>query len=143
LLRPARAHVLRLLMEHRCGHRWPANVGARIRFRDGSTRVVRIRNIGLGGAWLQVATHVAAGRLTLYLPTYAGKPALSIAAHIVRTAPDGIGVEWPDFGPPALENWLRTLPEGAGISGSVPFPPMHDEPADKHVKAQAARNILR
>jgi hypothetical protein len=108
-------------MEHRWGKRSALDIGVRLRLGSGAGGTGRIANASLSGAFV---------RTDLVLPAFAGvvveleeggarrnAPRLMLA-YVVRTAPDGLGLEWYEFAPPAIATTLaRTVASGPRSAG--------------------------
>ncbi len=93
-------------MEHRWGKRVILSVAVRLRTRAGHAIPGRIENASLSGAFVRTSPD---------LPPYAhvlleieGTPVKSqpIDAYVVRVTPEGLGLEWAEFAPPAIATLL-------------------------------------
>ena len=100
-------------MEHRWGHRHETNRFVRLRLRNGLKGFGRIRDVSISGAW--ITTKLPA---TLLAYVYVGFTAMrrgrKTVAHVeglvVRIANQGFGIEWCEFGHPAVLAILLARP---------------------------------
>jgi len=100
-------------MEHRWGKRSALDIPVRLRLRSGAVDAGRIANASLSGVFvrtparLPVFTHVL---VELEVGGAQQSRPHCIPAYVVRAAPDGVGLEWSEFAPPAIATLLaRTI----------------------------------
>jgi hypothetical protein len=106
-------------MEHRWGRRARVDLGIALHPGFGAVARGRLTNVSLSGALV---------RTDLRLPTFAqvivelvpqdssdGRAEM-ISAYVAREAPDGFGLEWTEFSPPAIAALLYRAAAGHGRS---------------------------
>jgi hypothetical protein len=97
-------------MEHRWGERVTLDCPVRLEFQHGPGTEGRLRNASISGALIDTAA-----RLPMYTMVNVVIPAASavrlrtveLPACVVRTAPDGVAVEWRDMAVSTLIALLR------------------------------------
>jgi PilZ domain len=100
-------------MEHRWGKRSALDIGVRLRLGSGAVDTGRLVNASLSGAFVRTG-HCLPGftRVVVELDRGAARQSVPqrIPAYVVRVAPDGLGLEWSEFAPPAIATLLaRTV----------------------------------
>jgi hypothetical protein len=96
-------------MEHRWGRRARVDMGITLHPGSGSVALGRLANVSLSGALVRTDMRLPTfTRVVVELPSQGAghqandrAPAM-LSAYVVREAPDGIGVEWTEFSPPAV-----------------------------------------
>src|SRR5262245_10886119 len=109
-------------MEHRWGQR--VEVGMKVRFSclPYAIGTGRLRDISVSGAFIETTVRpplFARVHVEIILPTSARTKHYSVAAHITRHAPDGIGIEWLVFAPAAVAHLLKARATEALIDGDL------------------------
>jgi hypothetical protein len=95
-------------MEHRWGERILLDLPARLDARPDLIAVCRLRNASLSGGYVETAAILPLGtRLHLELQWIHGKRAQDcrVAAYVVRSDENGLGLEWCEFAP----GWIAVL----------------------------------
>lgn len=96
-------------MEHRWGKRSALDIGIRLHLRSGDLDTARMTNASLSGAFVTTTRRLPAfTRVVVEIPAASvsrGAPR-RVPAYVVRTAPDGLGLEWQEFAPPAITSLL-------------------------------------
>ena len=87
-------------MEHRWGERIATNVTARVGATAGSFHIARLTDLSVSGAFLRLSLPVDELHPIFVEPALngqklAGEP---LEAYVVRSTPEGVGIEWADFG---------------------------------------------
>jgi hypothetical protein len=100
-------------MEHRWGKRSTLDLGVRLPLGSGAVDTGRIANASLSGAFLRTTRRLPA--FTRVVVEFEGGSSRQSAprcvpAYVVRTAPDGLGLEWYEFAPPAVAALLSVVP---------------------------------
>jgi hypothetical protein len=93
-------------MEHRWGKRSALDVAVRLRRGSGAVDTGRIANASLSGVFVRTTTRLPV--FTRVLVELDGSGARQsaperIPAYVVRAAPDGLGLEWSEFAPSAVD----------------------------------------
>jgi hypothetical protein len=93
-------------MEHRWGKRVTLSLAVKLRTRSGHVTPGRIENASLSGAF--VRTSPGFPPFAHVLLEIEGTPVKSqpIDAYVVRVTPEGLGLEWAEFAPPAIATVL-------------------------------------
>lgn len=97
-------------MEHRWGERVTLDSAAWLVQPDGSTVRGCVRNASISGALIATEARLPVySMVTVIVLTTTGprRRSIELPACVVRTAPDGIAVEWRDMGVPTLISLLR------------------------------------
>ena len=92
-------------MEHRWGKRSALDIGVRLRLGSGAVDTGRLTNTSLSGAFVCTSRCFSAfTRVVVELDSGAARQSApqGIPAYVVRVAPDGLGLEWSEFAPPAI-----------------------------------------
>jgi hypothetical protein len=92
-------------MEHRWGKRAVMGIGVRLHLCSGAVDTARVANASLSGAFVRIARRLPAfTRVVVELDGGSARQSAPqrIPAYVVRTAPDGLGLEWSEFAPPAI-----------------------------------------
>jgi hypothetical protein len=92
-------------MEHRWGKRFPLNAAVKLRLRTGAVVAGGIANASLSGAFVQTTSRLPIYTYVLLELDSDGAQQSGpecIPAYVVRAAPDGVGLEWSEFAPPAV-----------------------------------------
>ena len=101
-------------MEHRWGERVALDCPAQLVLRDGTLIEGDVRDASISGALIETAQRIPMyTTLSVHLPAAdgSGRRTLELPACVVRTARDGVAVEWRDMAAPTLVALLR---EAAG-----------------------------
>ncbi len=109
-------------MEHRWGWRVSMDELARVGDERGPISIARLRDLSTSGAFLETAPLFAP--LSFVDVQFAierrGRRSIeSVPAHVVRVTPEGIGVEWNEFNPPAVAQLLHARLELQGSMDST------------------------
>jgi hypothetical protein len=100
-------------MEHRWGKRAVLDIGVRLCLGSGAVDTARVANASLSGAFVRTASRLPAfTRVVVELDGDSARQSAPqrIPAYVVRTASDGLGLEWHEFAPPAIAALLaRTI----------------------------------
>jgi hypothetical protein len=111
-------------MEHRWGKRSAFDIGVRLRLGSGAVDTGRLVNASLSGAFVRTGHCLPAfTRVVVELDSGAARqsPPQRIPAYVVRVAPDGVGLEWSEFAPPAIATLLaRTIVVRSRNAGARP-----------------------
>ena len=85
-----------VFMEHRWGQRMPCRATVRICAGMDASGMGRIRDISTSGAFIETTTRFPPSSpiSLLILGNASASHAVEISAIVVRTEPDGVGVEW-------------------------------------------------
>ncbi|HEX5460932.1 MAG TPA: PilZ domain-containing protein [Steroidobacteraceae bacterium] len=141
-------------MEHRWGVRHPLDVSVRLDGRPHLPTFARLKNASSSGAYLETRTAPPMlSQVWVELGWDRRDDSKRIAAYVVRTDQDGIGLEWCDFAPRAIvaliersrrlvasdhrddiSPAIRRLPSAAARSPAgealpVPYAPLKNPPA--------------
>ena len=95
-------------MEHRWGERIGVDIPVRITGHPFTVRTGRLSNLSVSGAFIRAEVDVrllARILVAIDLPYRAKCDAPTVPAFVARKLKDGIGIEWCEFKPPAI-NWL-------------------------------------
>jgi hypothetical protein len=107
-------------MDHRWGWRLRVDLTARVGDAAGEMRAARLRDVSVSGAFLETAARpVAFTCIDVELRTHRGGCSRALAAHVVRTTPEGIGVEWDEFAPTTVSRLMETYPAHAQSEPSI------------------------
>jgi hypothetical protein len=84
------------IMEHRWGHRRPCRARVGVCAGAGLSGAARVRDVSVSGAFLETALPLSLfSQITVaVLQEDDAKHQLEFTAAVVRTAPDGVGIEW-------------------------------------------------
>jgi hypothetical protein len=84
------------IMEHRWGHRRPCRARVCISAGTGVAGTARVRDVSVSGAFLETALPLPlfAQIAVAVLQDDGAQHRLEFTAAVVRTAPDGVGIEW-------------------------------------------------
>jgi hypothetical protein len=96
-------------MEHRWGKRSALDIGIRLHLGSGEADTARIANASLSGAFVSTTRRLPAfTRVVVEIPAASGSrdAPRRVPAYVVRTTPDGLGLEWQEFAPPAIISLL-------------------------------------
>ena len=141
-------------MEHRWGVRHLLDVSVRLDCRPQLLTFARLRNASSSGAYVETRTALPMlGRVWIELDWEHRDDSKRIAAYVVRTGQNGVGLEWCDFAPRAIlaliersrrlvasdrrdniSPAIRRLPSAvarplAGEALPVPYAPLKNPPA--------------
>lgn len=99
-------------MEHRWGQRLTVDVAIRIAGRPYTVRQARLIDLSASGAYIKVCADLrlrplSRVQIALSLPHRLTQPTPMISAYVARKGPDGVGVEWCEYGPTAVLELLR------------------------------------
>jgi hypothetical protein len=100
-------------MEHRWGKRSALDIGVGLHLGSGAVDMGRIANASLSGAFVCTTRRLPA--FTRVVVEFEGGGSSRqgaprcVPAYIVRTAPDGQGLEWYEFAPPAVAALLGPI----------------------------------
>ena len=99
-------------MEHRWGKRSTLDIGVGLHLGSGAVDTGRIANASLSGAFVRTTRRFPA--FTRVIVEFEGgfsrqSAPRCVPAYGVRTAPDGHGLEWYEFAPPAVAALLGPI----------------------------------
>lgn len=101
-------------MEHRWGWRLRVDLTARVGDSAGFMSVARLRDVSVSGAFVETAAILRAfSSVDVQFRTHHGNNSRVLSAHVVRTTPDGVGVEWREFAPNEVSRLMETYPANA------------------------------
>ena len=106
-------------MEHRWGHRREINGFVQLQMRNGLKGFGRIRDVSISGAWIttkQPATLLSYVQVGFTAMRRGRKTVARIEGLIVRIANQGFGIEWCEFGHPAVLAILLARPYRSGMA---------------------------
>ena len=109
-------------MEHRWGKRFPLNTAVKLRLRSGAVVAGGIANASLSGAFVQTTSRLPIYTYVLLELDSDGVQQSGpecIPAYVVRTVPDGVGLEWSEFAPPAVVARLPNRRRGRAKLGAI------------------------
>jgi hypothetical protein len=120
-----RSALLERIMEHRWGRRARVDMGITLHPGFGAVARGRLTNVSLSGALVRTEMRLPTfTRVVVELPSQDSNPesgdgaAAMLGAYVVRDAPDGFGLEWTEFSPPAIAALLYRA--AAGRSSRTP-----------------------
>jgi len=94
------------IMEHRWGERTTLDRPIRIDCRSQATAVAVLRDASVSGAFLCTSARLALLTTVEITLLGRGRTTESIEALVVRSAPDGFGLEWAEIAPRAIVDLL-------------------------------------
>lgn len=98
-------------MEHRWGWRLRVDLTARVGDTSGLMNIARLRDVSVSGAFLETAALLRVfTNVEVQFRTHRGSDSPGLAAHVVRTTPDGVAVEWIEFAPREVSRLMETYP---------------------------------
>jgi hypothetical protein len=98
-------------MEHRWGERVGVDIPVRITGHPFTVRAGRLSNLSVSGAFIRADVEVRLlSRIfvAIELPRRPKRDAPLIPAFVARKLKDGIGIEWCEFKPPAINRLLQS-----------------------------------
>ena len=98
-------------MEHRWGERVGVDIPVRITGHPFTVRTGRLSNLSVSGAFIRAEVDVRPlSRIVvaIELPHRPKRDAPMIPAFVARKLKDGIGIEWCEFKPPAINRLLQS-----------------------------------
>jgi hypothetical protein len=98
-------------LEHRWGPRVRVNMPVRVSAADLSRVDGCVKNLSLSGAFMKVDCELRLHSLIevrIELPPPAARAAV-VEAHVSRKLNEGVGIEWCEFAPSIVKEWLRDL----------------------------------
>jgi hypothetical protein len=98
-------------MEHRWGERVGVDIPVRITGHPFTVRTGRLSNLSVSGAFIQADVDVrplSRILVAIELPQRPKNDAPMIPAFVARKLKDGIGIEWCEFKPPAINRLLQS-----------------------------------
>jgi hypothetical protein len=104
-------------MEHRWGWRVSMDELARVSDERGPVSAARLRDLSTSGAFLEIAPEfvpLSFVEVQFAIERRGRRLVESVPAHVVRVTPEGIGVEWNEFNPPAVARLLHARLELQG-----------------------------
>jgi hypothetical protein len=108
-------------MEHRFGHRVSTQLRVGIGVSSQNHNTGRLRNVSVSGAFVQTDFRLPSMvRVRVYFDEQHSHGSLKFAldAHLVRSTPEGLGLEWVDSEPAILLALLSTLERSAAPAGT-------------------------
>lgn len=144
-------------MEHRWGVRLLLDVSVRLDGRPQMLTFARLKNASSSGAYVQTrAALPMLSQVWLELDWDRRDDSKRIAAYVVRTDPDGVGLEWCDFAPRAIltlieRSWRLVAsdrrdgipPAIRRLPSAVARPPAAEAPPAPYTRVQTASAIAR
>jgi hypothetical protein len=115
-------------MEHRWGERVGVDIPVRITGQPFTVRTGRLSNLSVSGAFIRAEVDVRPlSRIVvaIELPHRPKSDAPMIPAFVARKLKDGIGIEWCEFKPPAINRLLQSSTarhyrhRRAGVAGAI------------------------
>ena len=105
-------------MEHRWGWRLRVDLTVRVGDATGKMSIARLRDVSVSGAFLETAAMLRAHTcVDVQFRTHLGSNSRPLPAHVVRTTPDGVAVEWSEFAPHEVARLMETHPaEAVGMA---------------------------
>ena len=103
-------------MDHRWGRRVQVGVPVRIAAHRFAVRDGRLIDLSVSGALIETdsdARMLSRVQVTLLLPAYPRHEAPALEAYVARKHGHGIGVEWCEFAPRAVREFLRETVNGS------------------------------
>jgi len=98
-------------MEHRWGKRIGVDIPVRITGHPFTVRTGRLSNLSVSGAFIRAEVDVrllARILVAIELPYRTKCDAPTVPAFVARKLKDGIGIEWCEFKPPAINRLLQS-----------------------------------
>jgi PilZ domain len=98
------------IVEHRWGERVPVSIPVRVAAQTLVGIGGRLKNISLSGALMRANVELRLNSvidISIKLPSPATGDAV-IMAHVTRKANQDVGIEWSEFAPTAVKEWLRS-----------------------------------
>jgi hypothetical protein len=98
-------------MEHRWGERVGVDIPVRITGHPFTVRTGRLANLSVSGAFIRADVDVrllSRISVAIELPRRPKRDAPMIPAFVARKFKDGIGIEWCEFKPPAINRLLQS-----------------------------------
>jgi hypothetical protein len=98
-------------MEHRWGERVGVDIPVRITGHPFTVRPGRLSNLSVSGAFIRADVDVrplSRILVAIELPQHPKRDAPTIPAFVARKLKDGIGIEWCEFKPPAINRLLQS-----------------------------------
>jgi PilZ domain-containing protein len=98
-------------MEHRWGERVGVDIPVRITGHPFTVRTGRLSNLSVSGAFIRADVDVrplSRILVAIELPQLPKRDAPMIPAFVARKLKDGIGIEWCEFKPPAINRLLQS-----------------------------------
>jgi hypothetical protein len=108
-------------MEHRFGHRISTQVRVRIGVSPQSLSTGHIRNLSVSGAFVQTSVHPAPmGSVKVCFDERHSHGSLKfeLDAYLVRSTPDGLGLEWAESESAILLALLSVLEPSTALPGN-------------------------
>lgn len=108
-------------MEHRFGQRVSTQVQVRIGVSPQSFSTGHLRNLSVSGAFVQTSVRPAPmGRVKVYFDEQHSRGSLKfeLDAYLVRSTPDGLGLEWAESESAILLALLSVLEPSAALPGN-------------------------
>jgi len=108
-------------MEHRFGHRVRTQLRVGIGVSSQSHSTGRLCNVSVSGAFVQTDLRLPSiGRVSVYFDEQHSHGSLKFAldAQLVRSTPEGLGLEWVDSEPAILLALLSALERSAAPAGT-------------------------
>ena len=101
-----------MVMEHRCGMRYPIDVGVYARSLHGVVSSIgHLREVSISGGLVRTTLPIRALAYISLELLVGGRP--SIEGQVVRCMPEGIAIEWSEYSP-----WIVQL-----LADRTPAPP--------------------
>ena len=98
-------------MEHRWGWRLRVDLTARVGDATGQMNIARLRDVSVSGAFLETAAVLRAHTcVDVQFRTHRGSISRPLSAHVVRSTPEGVAVEWSEFAPREVARLMETHP---------------------------------
>jgi PilZ domain-containing protein len=117
-------------MEHRWGWRLRVDLTARVGDATGLMNIARLRDVSVSGAFLETAAILRAfSSVDVQFRTHTGSNSRLLSAQVVRTTPDGVGIEWREFAPHEVARLMETHPAPARSKPPIELPAAR-EPAN-------------
>jgi len=125
-------------MEHRWGWRLRVDLTARVGDATGMTKIARLRDVSVSGAFLETAATIRAHTcVDVQFRTHRGTQSRALSAHVVRTTPEGVAVEWVEFAPQEVARLMETHPLQARSETPIELP----APREPAIHAAAGNRV--
>jgi hypothetical protein len=96
-------------MEHRCGKRTPVDIDVRLIGASGVTGVGRMLDVSATGAFIHTLIELPVLTPVYIEPLDLRRPFLEargVAAFVARRTTSGLGLEWAEFLPAIVSEWI-------------------------------------
>ena len=111
-------------MEHRCGARYEVDLAVYARTHGGVVSCVGwLRDISVSGGFLRITLPVQAlSHISMRLIDADGAFGPRLEGQVVRLSPDGVGIEWCDYAPELIRDWIIPARVGSESAAEASLP---------------------